>query len=676
MTANASAQAMNFFERQDDAHRSTGRLVFIFIIAVILIILTTTCIAAFGVAIATGAEGPGFIGTITNPIFLVGISGITLAVIALGTLFKLAMLRGGGSAVAEQLGGTLIHPATTNTDERRVLNVVTEMAIASGVPAPPVYLLAQEEGINAFAAGYGLNDAAIGVTKGCMTHFTRDELQGVIAHEFSHILNGDMRLNIRLIGVIHGILVIGLLGQVMTRMWYVGAFGSSSRRKNDNSAAIIIAIILTGYLIMMVGFVGTFFGSLIKASVSRQREFLADASAVQFTRNPDGIGNALRRIGGHQHGATVRHVRATEVSHMFFGQAVTSNLASAFATHPPLKQRITRILPQWDGSWLTSRKERRLERASSTPKRSHRAPRPIPGAAGLAAGAASAPPSYRAAALDHAASHIGRPTREHVAYARSLINALPDGLRAAASEAWSAQAVVFALLLDQHDDDVRRRQIAVVLEQGDRPLANAMTSLWRDVARLDAVARMPLIDMTISSLRDMSETQYDRFKRIVVAMVGADEAIDLFEWTMHRLLLHQLAPHFEGVSGRSRTRPANSAMLSKHASLLLSLLAHAGHRDPANARRAFDRAALTSREIEVEFLPPERCGLRDADVALDALARLAPRRKETLINACMALVRHDDHVTVHEAELLRAIACSLGCPMPPLLADTTNGAPA
>jgi len=231
-----------------------------------------------------------------DPRLILLVGGSTLAVIGLGTAYKISSLRGGGPAVAEQLGGRLLHPNTDDADERRVLNVVSEMSIASGVPCPPVYMMADETSINAFAAGNSPEDAAIGVTRGCVQKLNRDELQGVMAHEFSHILNGDMRLNLRLMGLIHGILVLGILGTVLLRSGAYGGLAAGGGRRDSGRGGAAV-IILIGGAVMVIGFVGTFFGNLIKASVSRQREYLADASAVQFTRNPQGIGNALRRIG-------------------------------------------------------------------------------------------------------------------------------------------------------------------------------------------------------------------------------------------------------------------------------------------------------------------------------------------------------------------------------------------
>src|SRR5690606_28971990 len=252
--------------------------------------------------------------------------------------------RQGGSVVAGLLGGLPVNPATDDPDERRLVNVVEEMAIASGVPVPAIYVLPGEESINAFAAGYGVHDAAVAVTRGALKHLTRDELQGVIAHEFSHILNGDMRLNIRLIGLLHGLLLLALIGRVLLR-----SGGRSRGRRKEKGGSVQVALIGLG--LVLLGYIGVFFGKLIKAAASRQREYLADAAAVQFTRNPEGIAGALKKIGALGAGSRIVHPRAEELSHLYFASGLRSSFAGLFATHPPLVERIRRIDPSFSGDF-------------------------------------------------------------------------------------------------------------------------------------------------------------------------------------------------------------------------------------------------------------------------------------------------------------------------------------
>ena len=273
-----------------------------------------------------------------NPqLFLLAAVG-TLAVIALGSGFKTLELAQGGSSVATMLGGRLVAPTTTDPDERKLRNVVEEMAIAAGVPVPQVYLLPEEQGINAFAAGHSTSDAVVAVTAGAVRLLTRDELQGVIGHEFSHILNGDMRLNLRLMGIVFGILCLAVIGRVLlyTR-------SRSSKDKNP--------LPLLGLALIVIGWIGVFFGRLIQAAVSRQREFLADASSVQFTRNPAGLAARSRKIGGLSFGSKLEAAHAEEASHMFFGNGMSESFFHLMETHPPLAERIRAIDPSFDGTF-------------------------------------------------------------------------------------------------------------------------------------------------------------------------------------------------------------------------------------------------------------------------------------------------------------------------------------
>ncbi|MFC6978654.1 M48 family metallopeptidase [Microbulbifer taiwanensis] len=336
---------MNFFEYQDRARRKTGLLVGLFALAVVLLIAITTLLAALllawsrGQAFSLSAIVSNTGGQLLGWDTVATIAFSIAAVIALGSLYKLRQLAAGGRAVAESLGGRKINIAPQSDAEKRALNVVEEMAIASGTPVPDVYLI-EDDAINAFAAGYKPTDAVIGLTRGSIEKLNRDELQGVVAHEFSHIFNGDMRLNIRIVGLLNGILIIGMLGY-----WLLRGSHFSSGRDNRGRAALFGI----GAGLMVIGYTGTFFGNLIKSAVSRQREFLADASAVQFTRSNSGIAGALKKIGGYSGGSQLASSNAAEFSHMYFASGLKKSFANLFATHPPLADRISRLDPQWNG---------------------------------------------------------------------------------------------------------------------------------------------------------------------------------------------------------------------------------------------------------------------------------------------------------------------------------------
>ena len=646
--------ATDFFQRQDTARRSTVRLVVLFGLAVLAIMASIEVLLA-------GAMG--YLGrdpetnevdwtAVADPRLLVLAVVGTLIVVGGGSLYKVAQLSGGGRVVAEELGGRLVDTSTSDPVERRLLNVVEEMAIASGTATPPVYLLDQEEGINAFAAGLTPQDAVIGVTRGTATTLDRDELQGVIAHEFSHILNGDMRLNIRLIGLLHGILIIGMIGYFILRMsFYTGA----GRSRDGKSALPIIAL---GAGLAAIGFAGTFFGNLIKAAVSRQREFLADASAVQFTRHPGGIAGALKKIGGFVTGSAVKNPNAPQASHMFFGRA-TSGFNAMFATHPPLKERIKRIDPSWDGEFPE------LDAGGVG------AAAAAPGAAGFAGGEAAAGAGPRVA---DAVSHVGQPTPAHIEYAADLIDHLPEAVVEAAREPYGARAVVYALVLDR-DPGPRQLQLSHLEAAADRGVYEETVRVAPFVEQLDPRMRLPLLELSLPALRALTPSQYRLFRRNLVAAVEADEVIDLFEWSLYRILVRDLEVHF-GRPRRTRVRHSSVAAVRSPLALLMSVLAYVGDRDPRAAEHAFAQAWRVLALPETRLLRHEECGLGALDAALVHLDQAAPQVKKRVLEAAVACITADRQVTAEEAELLRAVSASMSCPMPPILPGNAGVSPA
>jgi Zn-dependent protease with chaperone function len=648
----------DFFENQDIARRNTGRLVFLFALAVIATIAMLYALAA----VITGYQGadPRTGATLWNiqwwnPDLLLTVALATLAVVGGGSLYKIVQLRtGGGESVAESLGGRLVHADSSDPVERRLLNVVEEMAIAAGTPAPPVYLLSQEGGINAFAAGFAAGDAVVAVTRGAVENLSRDQLQGVIAHEFSHILNGDMRINIRLMGVLHGILILGIIGYFLFRSSMYGA-AAARRGSRDQSG---MALVAAGLGLMVIGFVGSFFGSMIKASVSRQREFLADASAVQFTRNPGGIAGALKKIGGFALGSNIESPNAPEASHLFFSLGVRSGLSSVFATHPPLAERIQRLDPSWQ-----PHDSRQVEDTASA----GRSP-----AAATATGFASAAEtaSERASAPGASAlEQIGRPTQAHLIQAARLVQQIPAALSRAVREPYGVRAAIYALVIDR-DPGARAKQLAQLDRDADAGVIAATRQLLPVTQELDPALRLPLIDVALPALRALSEPQYRRFKRNLSALVEADDKIDLFEWTLQRILLHHLRPHFEKVKP-PRVRHMSLRRLEPAVATVLSTLAYADRADEDALRRAFGRAAAHLNLPKLSPLPPQHCDLAAMDRALLALAEVTPGRKRQILTACAEIIAADRQVSVPEAELFRAISSALDCPVPPVLPGQT-----
>lgn len=648
---------MNFFEQQDKARKNTGRLVALFVIAVVLIVLSVYIVAVLAVGGFESSEHypgdapPAF--TWWRPEILLFAGGGSLLVIAIGSISKIWELRGGGMTVARSLGGRMIVPSTTNPVEQRVLNVVEEMAIASGISTPPVFLMDAETGINAFAAGYDPSGAVIGVSKGAAERLSRDELQGVIAHEFSHIFSGDMRLNIRLIGVLNGILIIGMIGYMVFRAAAISGGGrgrSSSGGKGGNP----LPIIAVGAALMAIGFVGTFFGNLIKAAVSRQREFLADAAAVQFTRNPDGIAGALKKIGGARVGSEVHSAHAAEMSHMFFARALSGGLNGMFSTHPPLKTRIKRIQPSWDGKMLASEASSGINRAPTTE-----------GVSGFGGERRERAGAMLAAVMAPTLlEQIGSPSSAHLEFAREQIARIPQTLRDAAHEPFGARAVVFALLLDE-DLAIRDGQLAMLL-RADRAVHDELLRLERDAKGLSRDLRLPLIDMALPALSAMSPEQERAFLDTLRGFIEADRKIDVFEFVLQRIVqTHLVARHSGG--GRTVVTHYGPGKLGAECSALLSVLAAAGNTDDEAAQKAFDEGARTLGEPGLKYTGRSGAALKHLADALDALAHTAPKLKERLLRACAMVVASDRQVSAREAELLRAVADTLGVPMPPLL---------
>ena len=667
--------AMDFFEHQDHARRRTGLLVALLVLAVAVIIALVFGVVVL-VAMYVSERGGGGAG-LPYWTLLFGTAVGVITVVLGGSLYKTAELSGssGGSRVARSLGGRRLDGDGGDPDERKLMNVVEEMAIASGTPVPEVYLLDGERGINAFAAGWSPDTAVIGVTRGSVQRLTRDELQGVIAHEFSHILNGDMRINLRLIGILFGILVISLIGSVMMRVLYYS--GGSRRRSKDNSAQVAIALFVGGLALYIIGYAGVFFGRLIQAAISRQREYLADASAVQFTRNPDGIAGALKQIGAVPRGAKLGTAHASEHSHMFFGEAVSSFLGQALATHPPLDRRIKMVQPSWNGTFPEPRPAAREVEDEPTKDKAGRRPRMgrgwgLPGTealpdvlpgVGLAGAEASGASGGGVGASG--VEQIGRPTPRHVEHARELIGALPHVLRASAQTGPGAQAVAYALLLDREDEAVRREQLGRLSADAPGTVAALVHRLAEPAVTLDAGLRLPLLDLALPSLARMSAEDYTVFSANIAALIRADRRLDLFEWAVRAVIERHLAPRF-GEGRRDRVRHRRVAAVREEVQRLLSTLAHAGSDDKAAAAAAMRQATGALGEA-VELLPRERVSLKDLDKAVRELAGLAPLAKRRLIAACAACIEADHEVTVREAELMRIVAEVLGVPMPPLL---------
>lgn len=646
----------NFFELQTAARRNTGWLIFSFLLATVIIVVSVMAVA--GLAIQSQQGGRQVLGTPTFPWDIPILAGaVTLMLIIGGTLFKSAQLRaGGGAVVAEAQGGVRIYPDTADPIQRRILNIVEEIAIASGTPVPPVYFLENEPGINAFAAGYTPSDAVIAVTRGSAEELTRDELQGVIAHEFSHIVNGDVRIGIRMIGVLYGILLMGLVGQLIFRsMAWSGGFGSRRDSKSGNATAVIM---LVGLALIILGFIGTLLGNLIKAAVSRQRERLADASGVQFTRNPLGLAGALKRIGALENGSRMQSPNAAEASHLFFADGVWTGFARMWATHPPLAERIRALDPNWDGTYPAPH-------AAAAEIRSEAA------AGFVGASFASGPGRQTEIPLqvvNRATEQIGNPTPAHNQYAASLVGGIPDQLIAAAHQPYAARAMVLSLLVHA-DVQVRAQQLGRLAQLVKPDLSGLVQQLLPAVDGLDPRARLPLVDMSLPALAAMSPAQYAEFLSAFSSLAQADGQLELFEWVLAQIVMRNLRPRFERIRGIP-VRYQSLEPLADQCSVVLSAVAHAGN-SGVNVQAAFNAAAAYVPDLKLDLRPREASGLGPLQKALADLRQVALTARARLIQACAAAIAADRHATLSEAELLRGISDLLECPMPPLLPGET-----
>jgi Zn-dependent protease with chaperone function len=651
--------ATDFFERQSSARRSTAWLALMFCLAVLGIVLSVFAITAVGLSQSRSAQ-LAVAGESAWEIPLLA-AAATLLVIAGGTLFKVIGLRsGGGTGVAERLGGKRIYPDTAAPAYRQLLNIVEEMAIAAGTPVPPVFLLEKEQNINAFAAGYSPSDAVLGVTRGCCEQLTRDQLQGVIAHEFSHILNGDMRMSIRLIGILHGILLLGLAGQLIFRMLAYSGRGRS--RRDSNAGSIMLAMLAIGLVLIVVGFIGTFFGNLIKAAVSRQREYLADASAVQFTRNPQGIAGALKRIGGSAHGARLQAPSAAEASHMYFAKGVWEGFSGLWATHPSLSKRILAIDPQWDGKFPEYERTATVSTGQASG---------FVGESSAGTTTARGPSELPIRVVDHMVHQVGEPTSDHRQYAAKLLAAIPQNILGAAREPYGARAVMYCLLLDR-DADVRKHQFHVLAKFATRDVVQLTHELAPHFERLVVQARLPLVDLSLPALRAMSPSQFRSFSQCFDELVRADNRLALFEWVLSQVLVWNLRSQFEPVRS-PRIQYYGLQRLGDPCSTLLSAIAYAGNED-ALAKNAFDEGAAELPELSLKLKRRGECGLSHLRDGLAVLQRVATKQRGRLLSACAAAICADGHVSLQEGELLRGISDLLGCPMPPLLAGQGVGA--
>ncbi|HEY8510084.1 MAG TPA: M48 family metallopeptidase [Steroidobacteraceae bacterium] len=624
---------MDFWSRQAQARQQTRWLVIAFIIALLAVVVSIdivifTLLSAsdeYGASLSPvrfAAQNPGIAAFFTL---------LIVAVLVCASMFRSLQLREGGGVVARALGGVRVERDTTDFKRKRLLNVVEEMSIASGVPMPEVYVLERETSINAFAAGHTPANAAVAVTRGALERLNREQLQGVIAHEFSHILNGDMRLNIQLIGWLFGLLVLALLGRLILRV--------APRGRKAGVGLIVVALAL-----VVLGYVGMLAGRIIQAAVSRQRERLADASAVQFTRNPHGLKEALLKIAGCSDGSRIRQADAEQVAHMLFAEG----LDRMFATHPPLLERIRALDPHF--------KPKDFERLAIEMVRELP---PVEEPAHVTSMLAPAVP----AAAEPIAEQVGNPETIHIRHAHTLRLALPASVQEFSDSTGRARALVLALLLSR-DEQVRARQLEHLARDLDSSVIEAVRAAIPDVAQLSPMLRLPALQQLFPALRRLPEEDRRVLLKCVDDLIRADARIEVFEFCLAVLLATLLNDELQARKPHG-TLPLAKAQQPIH--VLFSVLARLGSKD--------DRAARMAYEAGMHFVfpmhrPPYAViedWPRQLGAALPVLEKLHPFAKKTLIEGLVKTLAHDGYLHVAEAELLRTVCAVLHCPLPPLL---------
>lgn len=631
---------MRFFERQDRARRQSLALILLFLLAVALIILAVAAVVYVVYWGHVPSPAPFPVWFRSEPGWMV--MGTVAAVVTMGSLHRYLDLRRGGERVARMAGAQPVAAGTEDPLERQLRNVTEEMALASGVTVPQLFVMQRETAINAFVAGYQPNEAAMVVTRGALEQLSRDELQGVVAHEFSHILNGDMRINIRLISMLAGILLIGQLGQYLvvhglnTRRGFL-----AGRRRNEG------VLILAGGVLVVVGYVGLFMGRVIKAGVSRQREYLADAAAVQFTRNPEGIGGALYRIGVANSGSRLTATgHAEDLNHLCFGESVS--LARLLASHPPIEARLNAI----DGSLLVRMKSRDRKAAREQGE--------APASALSDEAAAMGFSGAGGLALEGAAS-VGQLSDAGTCHARSLLATLPGGLNEQLHGSEGAVHLCLALALEEADYGALDRLLPELEAVGtvaiDGLLLRQMIQTLRDLGTL---YRVPLVELSLPALRELDEPARQQLLRDMERLIREERGARLHDIAILGFLKRHLG---KGAARNRRVTHRRYGPVMPDIRRLLWVMGSTGARtDP----RALYREAMAGFEQAGEPPSSDGASARGLLRSLGRIAGLPAMLKPAIIDACVHCVQADGRISPREYELLRIIADQLDCPMPPL----------
>ncbi len=696
---------MDFFQRQDKARSNTAWLAFLFAAGLISTALLIHCLVSFCVSVYGGvshenSSGINFIAKLLDPdLFVFDFLSVAGFILIVSFLRTASLKKTGPDGIALSLGGRLVKRGSGSPRDRRLYNVVEEIALAAGCPVPRVYIMRNEPSINACAIGTSPENAAVCVTAGSMDYLTRDELQGVVAHEFSHIVNNDVDVNTKIIGYLFGLELIALIAALVFRsVLQISPHVQTSRSNSKNGGAelaIILGVLFFSGVLFLIGYVGTVFGNIIRAAISRQREYLADASAVQFTRNPNGIVGALKKIGCPNLGSQISNSASVQASHLFFGSVFkTGFLQSVFQTHPPLARRIRAIDPSFDGvfpisveknDWARSSSEESevpcvansvhlvetdVESASFSQFAGNAVQNEsvVPGTDTITASSCAKPTALGftreqlyGSAFENAVKSPDVPNKGEVRIESSVLQSVPSIWERFLVDSLAARATLYAILRGRSIEEIQAQQ--EIIEQSESfELKGKLNFAWKAVKPLGDASRLILARKAIPLLKTMGLEEYQHFRETTIKLCQADGVLDLFEYTLQALVIREL-DLFYRLSREPKIRYSTLESVLQPFALVLSYLAYEGALRSGDEVGAF-KSGASEIGASVSLVPRNECALNAFSRALNALSVSAPLVKQKVIRALYKCVAYDGTVVEKEAATISAVTAALGVPSP------------
>mgnify|MGYP002640465002 FL=1 len=627
---------MDFFGAQDRARRQTRVFGLLFSLAIILVIqmmnLLVIVIHYLIKVNVSGSAPGGFTQFLQWDQYLI-VACLVTGFIALFGYLGIEQLFGGGDAVARLLGANLIARGTTDKQERLATQIVTEIAIAAGAPVPQLFLL-KEPAINSFAAGWDSSDAVITLTTGALTHLDRYELQAMVAHEFCHILNGDMRLNQTMAGLLQGLFII--------KEWSSKILENGGRHRSGKSSGYFY---LTLFGFLTLGSFGYFLGRWIKSLLARQQEYHADAAAVQYTRNPEAVIGMLQKLGVNYIHSRMLGSRYEQFDHAFVGIPGNKTFINS---HPPVEARIRRINPDWNIEFLPIDIER-IDAAPVMRRQEEKQQQLVWTMFGL-----GVTESILTSAIPAFDKQIFDPEYGH---------RLPDTLLSLTRACVSSEATILAVLLasSKSAEQTHLKQLKSIL---DNRMYQKTLEILPSVKILDPRQRIPLIETCIPALKEMTKPQYLEFKIWIMTLFNADFKMDHDEFVVSRFVIARL-DRFYNISKRPQKILNLVGDVRAEYELILSLIAYTEH-DDSMAQQAFDAGKKAIAAYSLKLIPRNMVFLKQANTALDKLYALTPSLRKRLLQAAAATIALDGKITLKGFELLKTVAASLEVPMPPM----------